>query len=100
MFQIESFKNCKCNPVGAVSETQAGCILDCLVGEVEMDLTGNDVALHNEIQSYIKEPVRIADPLAWWKLNEARQVPCLLHYQCTFQLRLWQILLVLIRVRS
>ena len=48
-------------------------ILDCLKGDVEIDLTKPaDKSQHLEIQSYISAPVYTLDPLEWWKQNDQR----------------------------
>ena len=49
-------------------------IFDCLQGDVDLvDLTSNDPGgVHQEIVAYQTEPVRVLDPLQWWKGNENR----------------------------
>lgn len=46
-------------------------IFDCLEGDIEIDLT-TPAAIQEECEQYLMEPVRIRDPLQWWKANENR----------------------------
>ena len=54
----------------AEAEAACGNILDCLKGDIEIDLTASSSS--NEIQQYLAEPVRLSDPLEWWRINENR----------------------------
>ena len=47
-------------------------LFDCLAGDVEVDLTGTADDIDDEIKHYQAEPVRIRDPLQWWRSNENR----------------------------
>ena len=47
-------------------------IFDCLEGDVEVDLTGTDDNMDDEISLYQAEPGRVRDPLQWWMGNENR----------------------------
>ena len=49
-------------------------LFDCLLGDVDIDLTSSSTEFKEEIQMYLAEPVRVADPLSWWRINENRQV--------------------------
>ena len=55
----------------AVVDISTGSIFQCLMGDVEIDLT-TPGAIQEECDHYMAEPVRIADPLIWWKTNEPR----------------------------
>ena len=57
----------------AVKQERASnsCLFDCLLGDVEIDLT-TPAAIQQECEMYLNEPVRMADPLNWWKANEHR----------------------------
>ena len=50
-------------------EVQDKCLFDCLLGDVEIDLTKPTAAL-DECKQYLSEPVRISDPLKWWSVYE------------------------------
>ena len=52
-------------------------VLACLAGDVEIDLTSSSSSFDQEIEQYLAEPVRISDPLVWWRGNESRYVPML-----------------------
>ena len=56
---------------GASGESKQSNILDCLVGDVEIDLI-TPTAINAELEQYITEPIRIVDPLEWWRANENR----------------------------
>ena len=56
---------------GSQTSGKSSSILDCLIGDVDIDLT-EPTGFNTELQSYISEPVRLADPMAWWKVNEDR----------------------------
>lgn len=45
-------------------------LFDCLVGDIEVDLTTHSE--DEEIHQYVTEPVRVGDPLLWWKSNANR----------------------------
>ena len=47
-------------------------LFSCLLGEV--DLTSSSASTVSEVQQYMAEPVRVADPLDWWKLCAGRWV--------------------------
>ena len=54
-------------------------IFDCLDGDVEVDLTADD--MDDEIENYQSEPVRVRIPLQWWMSNENSYCTALLFFQ-------------------
>ena len=47
-------------------------ILACLAGDIEIDITTSSINVQVEIQHYLAEPVRVPNPLDWWRMNESR----------------------------
>ena len=58
----------------AVIKTEDGVrnILDCLIGDIDIDLTASDATAKQEVEQYLAEPVRMQNPLDWWRVNETR----------------------------
>ena len=46
-------------------------VTDCFVGDILSDLTNGEMEF-DEYSEYLREMVRVPDPLAWWKLSESR----------------------------
>ena len=53
------------------SQGSANSIFDCLVGDIEVDLT-KPAAIQQECDMYLAEPVRVSEPLQWWRINSDR----------------------------
>ena len=45
-------------------------VTDCLVGDVVLDLALDNN--ENEYNHFLKETIRIAEPLKWWKMSQTR----------------------------
>ena len=46
-------------------------VTDCLVRDIVLDLTNEEMEF-DEYSEYMREIVRVRDPLAWWKVSESR----------------------------
>ena len=55
------------------SEPKKPCLMDCLAPDV-VDLTteSETASAEHELEAYISEPVRVLDPLIWWRNNASK----------------------------
>jgi hypothetical protein len=55
--------------MGEEDSPETFSILQCLQGDIDLTIPDEK---EKEFDAYIKEPVRISDPLQWWKDNQSR----------------------------